>query len=329
MIETGIRDRTSAWLRSEAGIRASKVARGAFIVAIIGILVWRLSVVGWSSILEALPATPWFYVIWALIYAVLPTADGAVYRMLWGIPFWRNLLVFLRKRIYSTDVLAYSGEIYLYYWAKQWHADESRDVMRSIRDVTLLSAFASVATALILLAIFLFSGLLPVAEFPVGQWVAFLAVGVLVVAGLALAGHRLRHHFFSLSRRHALTTLAVHVVRILAVYLLQVAQWAVVFPEVSVKSWIILLVTLILVNQIPVIPNKDLIFIAAGVEMARWTAVSSAAVAALLLAKSALDKAANVGLYAYTSFSKPGHPETGSPLTDTGKTASGGSPTLP
>ncbi len=303
-----LRARWGDWARTASGRRVGKVGRIAFVGAIVVVLLFRLGHVGWSEIAEALPVTPWFYVTWLAMYFVMPFTDAVIYRMIWGIPLIRSMPVYLRKRVYSTDVLAYSGELYLYFWAKRWRRGSGTALMRTIRDVTLLSGFSAVFVSLSLLAVFLLSGMLPIAQFPRHRWIVALSVSAVVLIGLVLAAMRFRRHFFSLTGRHALVTVGGHVTRILVFYSLQVLQWAVVIPDVALRDWITLLAANILVNQIPFVPSKDLIFLGVGIEMARWTGVGPASIAALLLAKSILDKTANIAFYTYTTIRRPSSP---------------------
>ncbi len=301
-----IRARWAAWSKTPSGKRLTRVGRIAFLLAIIAFLLYRLTAIGWGDIVRALPTNSWFYALWALLYMVFPAADSVIYHTLWRIPVLRTLPVFLRKRVYSLDILAYSGDLYLYFWARKRIDLPAKRLARTVRDVTILSAFASVFTSFVLLGIFLVTDKLPFVHTPDLEWLQYVIVGGIVLMIAFVVGFRIRRRFFSLSGGKTALAFGTHVMRMLLIFGLQVAQWAVVYPHVSFDGWIILVSIFIFINQIPVVSNKDLIFVGVGVEMAAYTGISSASVAALLLSKTILDKVFNIIVYTYTSFSKPG-----------------------
>lgn len=310
MTEATTRSRWTAWVQTEQGQAWIKRLRNVFLVGIVAFLGYRLTMIGWGEIWSSLPRVLWFYVLWLLMYAVLPVVDTLAYRWLWGLPFWRSLPVLMRKRVFSSDVLNYSGEVYFYFWARDRVDQPRREVLKDIRDNTILSSLSSTLISFALLGLFVALGPVALPFLEITAWpTVYVVIGVVILAVLIAAGIRFRKYLFALPAGMAARLFALHCVRLIIIMGLQVAQWAVVWPEVPVEAWGTLLAAQIVVNQIPFIPSKDLLFVGVGVEMSSLINVSAAAIAALLLAKSVLDKLANLIVFIFTSNRSTARPE--------------------
>ena len=97
----------------------------------------------------------------------------------------------------------------------------------------------------------------------------------------------------------------IHVGRLILVQTLQVLQWIVVMPEVPLTAWFTLLSAQIVANQIPLIPAKDLLVVAASAELAGWLELSASGITGMLLVTAVLDKVVNFILFSYLSARKP------------------------
>ena len=117
-----------------------------------------------------------------------------------------------------------------------------------------------------------------------------------------LVGVQYRKKVFSLPGRLLRTFFLIHSVRFSLNYVLQVLQWWVVLPDQPLQTWAIYLAVLMIVNRIPFLPTRDLIFVGLGVELAMVTGAPQAAVAGMLLVRSAIDKSLNLILFLVTSF---------------------------
>src|SRR5699024_9745434 len=87
-------------------------------IGIIGYLIYKLYEIGFANVTEALPLNPLFYLLFILIYFSLPVSEIFIYRIGWSFNSFKAFLVFVQKKVLNTDVLGYSGEFYLFYWAK-------------------------------------------------------------------------------------------------------------------------------------------------------------------------------------------------------------------
>ena len=273
---------------------------------IVGVLVYlliQLSEVGWRDIWNNLPANPLFYLIFLGMYFGLPVAETFIYRKLWNLPFRQSFPVMLKKRVYNREVINYSGEAHLYWWANKSVELPGRRILRDIKDNTILSSLTSLSLAITLLGIFFFAGLLPFEALIPEIDRIWIIGGGMCLALLVVLGVRFRRSVISLPASVALVLLGLHLGRLLFVQTLQVLQWAVVMPEVPWSAWFALLALQIIVNQLPFLPAKELVVVGASTELTGWMEVSQAGVVSMLLVVFVLDKVINLVLFSYLSFS--------------------------
>ncbi len=129
-------------------------------LGVIVYLVYRLGQLGWGDLLEALPTSPWFYLLFLVIYLVQPLAELITYRQIWPVPSWAGLRALIRKRVFNEEMAGYSGEVYFFWWLYKKLGVAQAEAFRAVRDVNILSSVASMTTAAALLAILGGSGIL-------------------------------------------------------------------------------------------------------------------------------------------------------------------------
>ena len=298
--------------------RLKRYACGAVTLGVGAYLVYQVTHIGGRAVVEALPTTPWFYVLFGALYLMLPLVQTAVFRWIWGTPWAATFGAVLKKRVYNKDVLDYAGEAYLYTWARRHAAATPRAVAHAIKDNAILSGAASLLVALALLAALVGGGLVDLAALgvtaPDGAALGVMAPDgaasdgttggglylVLGAAGLLAGGvlvYRFRARVFALPTRQLAGILALHVARNVAAPALQVLQWAVVLPDVPLAAWATLLAVQVVALRLPILPSRDLLFLTAGLKLAGPLALDPAALAGLLGVHSLLDKGANLALF--------------------------------
>jgi hypothetical protein len=197
--------------------------------------------------------SPAVVVSFALLYLAQPLADLAIYRRVWRLPV-SALGALLRKTALNEAVLGYSGELYLYVWARR-RAGLAYAPFAAIRDINILSSIMGFGVTLAVLALAMTAAdnrdlarlLRPV------QWPA---VGVMALALLVLLFAR---RVFSLRPRDIVFVAAVHALRLLTYCGLTVATWALALPGVALDAWIVLLAATLLGARIPFLTNKALV----------------------------------------------------------------------
>ncbi|WP_168193655.1 hypothetical protein [Caulobacter sp. FWC26] len=225
-----------------------------------------------------------------LLYLTQTLFDYAIFRRLWRMPM-AGFEALLRKNVINEVVLGYSGEAFLYVWARR----ASRTVaspFAAIKDANIVSALMGNVLTLVLALVSatqlqdldfarrlgpaLWSGLIPVA----------ISLGVLAF------GRRV----FSLRLGQLFYVAGVCGLRLGAWAGLTVLVWSLALPLVAPAQWVVLLAIRLLVSRIPLISNKDLVF--GGLMLLLLGAHSAVAVllAALAVMTLGLHLAVIVGL---------------------------------
>lgn len=283
------------------GRRVLKALRWLFIVGVVAYLAYQFTNIGWERVWASLPTTPWFYVLLLLMYATLPVTEVVLYGKAWSADSWVLLPTLLRKRVLNNEVLGYSGEAYFYLWTSRNTNLGHREILETIKDNTIISSIASTSVAFILLAIFFLSGQIDLLARYLPEETSTLAAGLAVVICVVAVGVTFRRAIFSLPSSLLLFIGIGHLTRFLLNNGLQVTQWAVVIPDVSVGSWITLLALYIIVQQVPFVPTRDLVFVSTGVELSGALQIPEAALASMLLAHSLIDRGLNLLVYVGTT----------------------------
>ncbi|MCH8566732.1 MAG: hypothetical protein LAT67_00655 [Balneolales bacterium] len=278
-----------------------KIVKKTGVLLILGLIFYQLTQIGWAEVLQSLPVQPLFYILFLMLYISLPVAELFIYRQIWPIKRIPLLKAFLTKRVYNEEVMGYSGEVYLTVWAKGETGKKASELARNVRDTNILSAVCSYTMVFILAILLITQDIIPLNQIiSAGNSTVWLA-GILVIITLLGTGLYFRKYFFALPAATASKIFGIYSFRFALHHALLVLQWAVVIPETPLSTWLIYLALIIVVNRLPFIPSKDLVFAWAGIGLADTLGVPAAAVAAMLLVSSALNKSLNFGLYLLVS----------------------------
>ena len=125
--------------------------------------------------------------------------------------------------------------------------------------------------------------------------------GIVVAALLALV-MRFRDRILAVPPQVARPVLAIHIGRNILLLALQTVQWAVVFPQVPLSTWLMFLTAQLVLTRLPFLPNQDLLMVGLGLSIMVYIDAPEAAVAGMFLASGALFQIANVVMYALTSI---------------------------
>lgn len=297
---TSLQERWKRFAETERGRRAIKSARLVFAGAIIALLVYQVSGIGWERVLRALPTHPLFYLLVIGMYLLLPVTESIIYSRIWKLRPLECLPIMIRKRVLNVDVVGYSGEIYLFAWAKERVSAPARALMGAIKDNLIVSSAASLSAAALLIGGLLLSGHIALEDFIEQPSPVYFVLGTLAAVFVGAAVYRFRGFIFSLPR-HILPLLgAAHLGRFFLSYVFQVAAWWIVLPDASFKTWAVLLVVFVVINRIPLLPSSDLVFVSAGAGLSPLLDVPVAPVVGMLLVRSAIDRLLNLLLFTTT-----------------------------
>ncbi len=271
---------------------------------ILALLFWQLSSVGWVEVFKNLPTNPIFYLLQILIYFALPISELFIYRKSLDFSLSKGFPVFVQKKIYNSDVITYSGEVYLYYWAKTLQSRPTKYIASVIRDNNILSTLSSTVIAIILIGIFLSVGHISINQI-IGSEQRFWAPWIIfVLAIVIIIAWRYRRFWFSMSRGEAAYILLIHTLRLLAVHALELMQWLVAIPQVAFGNWLSLMAAKIATSRIPLLPNKDLLFLSIVIGLSGTFGIPKAELASMLLVSSVLNKMFNLLFFAWFTISR-------------------------
>ena len=289
--ESGMLARLAA---SRGGRVATLVLRWGIPLALLVIIGRRLTELGWSGILQARPANVGFYLLLVAQFFLQPLGDLLVYRMMWGAGHAPPAAVILRKRLMNTFMLDYSGEAYFFFWAQNNSGLATTCVAHGIKDSNLLSGGAGIAMVFILCAILLAFGGLTMPAQPGSKYLyALLGIVPLVGCAVLIIAHR---KVTILSRGQLTAVFGIHFSRACAVLAIEFGLWQL---SGAMAGWIMSLQFVALrlvITRLPVVPNKDLIFVGAGLAAAgaAHAAVTPVATVLVILAAADLILAATV-----------------------------------
>jgi hypothetical protein len=279
-----------------------KLFRRGAIVFIIAVIIYQIIDIGVGEVISNLPTQPLFYCIFFVLYLTLPTAEVLIYRQIWPIKKWLLFKAFLRKRVYNDEVMGYSGEFFLFMWARKNLSESDKEILKNIRDSNIISAVSSNLVTVALISVLVFADIINLEEF-IGNvdlvYIITLMVVVIVIAALIF---QFRKYIFALPFKTSIIIFMIYITRFILHNGLMIVLWAVVMPEIPLTTWFIFVGIMIIVNRIPILPSRDLIFMLAGIELSRVLNMTTAAVAGMLLVYSALKKITNLIIFLLLSY---------------------------
>jgi hypothetical protein len=268
-------------------------------------LVGRISEIGWGEVRRSLPDSIWFYVLFGAMYLVIPVSELVSYKVMrWRIGFWRSLPMFVRKRVYNYAVMSYSGEAYMFLWARRHLPLGSRQILSMVKDNNLLSGLASNSFTLLLVAAFFVTGQLDTITRAAPDTGSYVAATVLVGVLMVLLVLGLNRRIMSVPLEMAAKITGIHATRVVLILLLQTAQWAVVFPHVPFLTWLLFLTAQMVLTRLPFLPNQDLMLVGLGLSLTHYVDAPEAAVAGMFLVSGALFQAVNLACFLLTAFGR-------------------------
>ena len=201
-----------------------------------------------------IPASPVFWVAFAVYYFAGPISEWVVYRRLWAMPV-AGIGALLRKLVANELLLGYLGEAQFYAWARA-RTRLSETPFGAIKDMTILSALVGNGATLVMLAFawpYVSGG-----QLGMEGTTAFASLGVVLLTSLGIL--LLRRQLFTLPKADLWFISAAHLVRIVVILIASAVMWHAVLPGVAITLWLVLATLRMLVSRLPLMPNKDVVF---------------------------------------------------------------------
>lgn len=268
------------------------ILRWAIALAVIAYIVVTLRDLGWTTVWLALPGHWTFYALVALLFMVQPVADLVIYRRLWRIGPPLGLTAMLRKRFFNSLVIDYSGEGWLFTWARRHMPGQDAFILHTIKDSNILSASAALLVLIVLVVCLMAA--VPGPSFIPTYYVvsigALCAISVLPIMGYMIVRKRMT----VLPASDLIFVFAIHLIRSVLNNGLAVVIWSQGLPGAPLLALLELLALRLLVSRLPFLGNRDIVFIGTGLGLAEAIDLPQAGIAAVLLATLTLEQLLNL-----------------------------------
>jgi hypothetical protein len=294
-----------AWADAPASKRLRKAFNALLSILILLLLARAIAQVGWSQVIEVLPASALFWLLLVSGYLLPPLVDWWIYRRWWS--FGASAFgVFLKMRVMNDALFSYSGHSYLLVWAARrmglsYDPDEppprvlgrgggpgvdpATSPFAAVKDMAITSGLAGNLATLVLLGLALAmdgASELGDALDPRTMKILLWSFAAMIVLNIGIVAFR--HNVMSLPVKENLFAFRWHLFRVLGTQALLVASWAVALPGIDGETWFLLGALRMVIMRMPV-PNKEVLFAAIAVSLAGDAALD---VAALMAAQGAL-----------------------------------------
>lgn len=289
-------------LDSPQARRVRKLLRRLVMALIVVLVLYQLFEIGWGEVMRNLPKQPMFYLLFVVLFLTLPVAEVLIYQQVWVVKKWDTFKAFISKKVLNEEVMGYSGEVYLFMWARERMQTGDKEILKHIRDNSILSALSSNIVAVSLIGVLVFTGIIDLQELVADVNLLYAAAILFMVVLLIALFIQFREYLFSLPFGKAIKIFSIYITRFTLHHGLLIVQWAVVLPATPLSIWLVYVAITIVVNRLPFIPSKDLVFMWAGIELSRVLDVATAAIAGMLLVSSVLNKCTNLLLYMIISY---------------------------
>ena len=248
--------------------RVKKWSRILLQVGIFGFLIYQLATIGLKEIIKSLPTNPFFYVLYFVIYFSLPIAEIFIYKIKWPLTWKTAFPIFIQKKVLNTDVVGYSGEFFLFHWARNTLGVNGKEAAKFIKDNNILSSIASTLITIVLLYYFVIQGYVSIndymPEFNFGL-ILGIVIAVILLGGLA---YYFRKHIISTNKKESMKIFGFHSSRILFINILQIIQYTIARPDIPIEVWFTMVAVQILVSRVPFLPSTDALYVSIAVQMA-------------------------------------------------------------
>ena len=283
--ESGLLARLKAHPLAQRGFQ---LLRWLIPIALLIIIGRRLTELGWHEIWVARPGNPIFYLLLVLQFLIQPFGDYFVYRNLWGADATPSMAVILRKRVMNTFMLDYSGEVFFFLWAQTHLTLKPGMLVHGIKDSNVLSAGAGLAMLYLMTLVLLASGGLHIpAGISAHGWLYLLIGSVpLILCSVLVLGRR---KLTALTTGQIAGTFAIHFTRAALVLGVEFFLWQLSGALPSAVASLQFVALRLVVTRLPLVPNKDLVFVGAGIAAAGMAKVSVTPVATVLVILAAAD----------------------------------------
>tara|TARA_B100000678_G_scaffold249513_2_gene223869 strand:+ start:40 stop:1026 length:987 start_codon:yes stop_codon:yes gene_type:complete len=295
------------WVRQASAFleRHRKIIGWLWTTLIVAVIARQLYNLGLHDVLGELPDDAMFFVLYVVGFLVGPLCEKFAFRVIWPKTKSASWYALLRKRALNFVVLGYSGDVWFAMWARENLKIRAKRAFHGVKDSTILGGIASAMFTVLLVASFAVSGEDALISRIIGRTegpiIAMAIVGVVGVGVLVL----FRRSVFGVNFTQGIGVFAIHFLRVALTNVFLVLQYAVVLPFVPFETWLLFITVQMLIQQLPLIPNRDLLFLVVAMEITRGMGVDQTSLSALLVATTLLRQIGNTALLIATTILAP------------------------
>ena len=267
------------------------------------ILYWlgnQILAAGIGNILQNLPTSPFYYLLFIASWFSLPVSEWWIYRFFWHHTFKEAIMIYIHKKVFNSVVVQYSGEIVLFVWVRKVLGFAKKEIFSVIKDNNIISSISSTILAILLFLFIFLSGYLeafiPI-EATTNLWM-YIAIGSI---GLSAAMFLLRKKIFGIGWKMGLSIFGVHSFRFLLMHIVNVLKWYFALPHVPLSAWFVIISISLIVNRLPFIPNRDLVVLGGAIEVGVFLGLDQAEFTGLFLTEGILTKGFTLFMYGISS----------------------------
>ena len=275
-------------------------------IVIIGYLLYQISQIGIKNFITSIPINPLFYIIYLIIYISLPLLDYIIYSKKWHISDISLIKILFNKKVLNTDVIGYSGEVFLYIWAKDKIKKDKSDLIIFIKDNNIISSLSSWFISATLLFLFIIYGhvnidyILAVIE----KKILILLLILVFFIILFITVFNFKDRILDLKPLEGIWLFVMHSIRILVINILQIIQWSIIIPEIDLSVWFTYSAIQIIISRIPFIPSLDALFTNIVLELSDQLMTSPDLIIGMLSINIVFNRLLNFTIYAFNFNTK-------------------------
>lgn len=255
---------------------------------------------GISNVLQNLPTSPFYYILFVAFWFSLPLSEWWIYRFFWHHSFKDSIMIYIHKKVFNSVVVQYSGEIVLFVWVRKVLGFTKKEIFSVIKDNNIISSISSTILAILMFIFIFLSGYLepfiPI-EMSADLWM-YIGLGSI---GSVIAMFLLRKKIFGIGWKMGLSIFGVHSLRFFMMHVVNVLKWYFALPHVPLSAWFVIISISLVVNRLPFIPNRDLLVLGGAIEVGVFLGLDQAEFTGLFLTEGILTKGFTLFMYGLSS----------------------------
>ncbi len=206
----------------------------------------------------------------------------------------------------NTDVIGYSGEVFLYVWAKDKLIIDKSDLIIFIKDNNIISLLSSWFISTILLFLFFIFGYINIGYLlsNIENKILILLLMFLSLLILLIIIFYSKVRILNLKPLEGIWLFVMHSIRILIINILQIIQWSLIIPEIDLSVWFTYSAIQIIISRIPFIPSLDALFTNIVLELSDQLMTSPDLMIGMLSINVVFNRLLNFIVYAFNFNTK-------------------------